>query len=97
MYMYWYAYYCKFGNFREGFIFVKLETSHMRSFVKIKSLRNDEIILAFIDIGKSCPSHEFLRLQICHLMLFAKNKILAKISGFTVSQIWYILWWYIIA
>ena len=31
-------YYCKFGNFREGFIFAKLR--FMRSFVKIRSLRN---------------------------------------------------------
>ena len=42
--------YCKSGNFREGFIFAK--TSHMRSFVRIKSSRNGEIILTFTDIGK---------------------------------------------
>ena len=43
-----YSLYCKLGNFREGFIFVK-----------IKSSRNCEIILSFTDIGKSCPSGEF--------------------------------------
>ena len=37
--------YCKFGNFRE--------TSHMRSFVKMKSPRNDETTLSLTDVGKS--------------------------------------------
>ena len=32
---------------------------NMRSFVKIKSSQNKEIILSLTDIGKSCPSHEF--------------------------------------
>ena len=49
----------------------------MRSFVKIKSSRNGKIVLSFTDIGKSCPSREFLVSQICLL-------ILAKNSGFTV-------------
>ena len=31
------------------------ETSHMRSFVKIKSSQNAEITLSFTDIGISCP------------------------------------------
>ena len=30
--------------------------AHMRSFVKIKSSRNGEIILSITDIGKSCHS-----------------------------------------
>ena len=46
--------YCKFGNFHEGFIF--RETSHVRSFVKIKSLGNGEITLSFTDIGKAYSS-----------------------------------------
>ena len=46
--------YCKFGNFREGFIFH--ETLHMRSFMKIKSSGNGEITLLFTDLGNSCPS-----------------------------------------
>ena len=58
----------------------------MRSFVKIKSSRNGEITLSFTDIGKSCLSCKLLTLQICLLMLFAKNKILAKISKFTVCN-----------
>ena len=41
--------YCKFRNFRGGFIFVK-----------IKSLRNGEITLSFTDEGKSCHSRAFL-------------------------------------
>ena len=44
----------------------------MRSFVKIKSSRFLAITLSFIDIGKSCPSREFLTPQICILSLFAK-------------------------
>ena len=32
----------------------------MRSFVKIKSSQNDEITLSCIDIGKPCPSRDFL-------------------------------------
>ena len=65
--------YCKFGNFRDGFIFAKLH-----SFVKIKLSQNGEITLSFTDIGKSCSSHKFLTWQICLLTLFA------KISEFTV-------------
>ena len=57
---------------------VNLETfaralfSRMPSFVKIKSSRIGGIILSFTDVGKSCPSCEFLTLQICLLTLFAK-------------------------
>ena len=40
--------------------------------MKIKSSRNGEITLSFTDIGKSCPSSEFLTLQICLLTLLAK-------------------------
>ena len=53
-------------------------TSHMRSFVKIKSSRNAEITQSFTDIGKSCPSREFLASQICLLKLFAKIKFSRK-------------------
>ena len=44
-------YYCKFGNFREGFIFA--------NFVKIKPSRNGENTLPFIGVGKSGHSCEF--------------------------------------
>ena len=37
------------------------ETSHMRSFVKIKSSRNGKITLSFADEGNSFLSREFLR------------------------------------
>ena len=46
------ARYCEFGNFREGFI--------LRSFEKIKSSRNGEIILSFTDAAK-CYSRKFSR------------------------------------
>ena len=36
--------------------------------------RNGEITLSSSDIGKSCPSREFLTSQICLLMLVAKMK-----------------------
>ena len=45
----------------------------MQSLVKIKSLRNGEITLSFTDIGKSCPSSEFLPSQVCLLALFRKK------------------------
>ena len=50
----------------------------MRSFVKINPSRSAEVTQLFTDIGKSCPSHEFLALQICLLMLFAKIKFSQK-------------------
>ena len=53
-------------------VFFFRETSHMRSFVKVKSLRKGEITLWFTDLGKSCPSSDFLTLQICLLTLLAK-------------------------
>ena len=57
----------------------------MRSFVKMKSSRNAEITLSFTSIRNSWPSRDFLASQICLLTLYAKNKILVKIAGFTVS------------
>ena len=69
-------------KFLPGFYF--RETSQMRSFVKIKPSQNGGINLSFTDVGKSCQNREFLTWQICFLTLFAKNKILAKISEFTV-------------
>ena len=65
------------------------ETSHMGSFVKIKSSQNVEITQSFTDIGKSCPSPKFLASQIC-LNAIPENKILAKISGFTVVRFTYL-------
>ena len=45
---------------------------------------NDEITQKFIDIGKSCPSNEVLMSKICFFMAILENKILVKISEFTV-------------
>ena len=50
----------------------------MRSFVKIKPLQNDEISLSFTDAGKSGPSCEILKSQICILMLLEKINFLRK-------------------
>ena len=48
------------------------ETSHVRSFVKMKSSRNREITLSVTDIGKPCPSHKIFTSLVCLLTLFAK-------------------------
>ena len=56
------------------------EPSHMRKFVKIKSLLNGEITLLFTDIASLCHSREFLMPQICLLTLFAKIKFLRKFA-----------------
>ena len=48
-------------------VFFFRETSQVRSFVKFKPSRNDEITLSFIDAGKSGPSQEILKPQICIL------------------------------
>ena len=59
----------------------------MRSFMKIKPSRNAEIPLLFNDVGKSCPSCEFLMRQICLFIAVPENKILAKSFEFTVLVI----------
>ena len=41
-----------------------LQNFLMPSFLEIKSSRNGKITLSFTDIGKSCPSHEYLMWQI---------------------------------
>ena len=56
----------------------------MPSFVEIKHLRNGEIILSLLDIGKSCPSR--LTTQTC-LNAFRESKILAKISELTAFKL----------
>ena len=56
----------------------------MRSFAKIKPSRNGEITLLFTDIGKSCPSHEFFNFANMSFNAIRENKILTKISEFTV-------------
>ena len=53
----------------------------MRSFAKIKPMRNGEKSFPYTDVGKSCQSLEFLMWQICLLKLFAKT------SEFTVIGI----------
>ena len=69
--------YCKFGNFREGFIFAKLRI--YAKYRENKILAKYEITLLITDIGKSCPSRKFLKLQVC-LNAICENKILTKIS-----------------
>ena len=61
------------------------KTLQMRSFVKIKLLRNGEITLLFTDAGKSCPSCDFLMSQICFNAI-CENEILAKNSKFLYTM-----------
>ena len=44
----------------------------------VKNKNPCQIILSFTDIGKSCPSREFITLQICLSTLFAKIKLSQK-------------------
>ena len=59
----------------------------MRSFVKIKSSRNGEIILSFTDTGKSCLCRDCLTSQICLLTLFAKIRFSRKFRNTVVELI----------
>ena len=70
-----------FGNFHEGFIFVKL---CIQSFMKIKPSQNGKITLSFTDICKSYLSCEILTSQKC-LNATRENKILPKKSEFPES------------
>ena len=54
-----------------------------RSFLKIKSSQNGEITLSFTDVGNSCPSRDFYVTNMSFTAI-RENKILAKISEFTV-------------
>ena len=55
-----------------------------------RKFAHDEITLSFTDtflythVGRLCPSRDFLTSRTCRLPLFAKIKILAKVSEFTV-------------
>ena len=63
----------------------------MRSFVKVKSSRNGGVILSFTDIGKSCPSRDFLTSEKWLLMLYAKIKFSQKFPNlqcFDLKRIW---------
>ena len=76
--------YCKFGNFCEGFIFAKFR--RCESFVKIKPTQNGEITFSFTDVG-SLSDAQVANFK-CEKMTFgatSENKILAKISVFTVD------------
>ena len=57
----------------------------MRSFVKIKPLRIGDITLSCTDIGKSCLFRDFFYIANVSYNAIRENKILPKISGFTVS------------
>ena len=58
----------------------------MQSFMKIKSSQNGKITLSFVNMTKSCPSHELFMSEICLITLLAKIKIFKKIFEFTVQQ-----------
>ena len=74
--------YCKFENICKDFIF-----TNMRSFAKIKSSPNVEIILLFTDIGKSRPSLDFLLSQIRILTQFTKIKFSRKFPDLQYSDL----------
>ena len=57
--------FASFGNFAMVFISAK---------VKIKSSRNGETIMSFLDVSTSCHGRELLTSQKCLLTLFAKIK-----------------------
>ena len=63
----------------------------MRSFVKIKPLRNGEITLSFTDIGKFCHCHKFLTSQICLLNIFEKIVFVRKFPDLLYQQLFSIL------
>ena len=54
--------------------------------MKIKPSRIGDITLSFTDIGKSCPVRNFFTSQMC-LNAISENKILGKISEFTVCYL----------
>ena len=56
----------------------------MRSFVKIKPSRIGDITLSFTDISKSCIVRDFFYVASVSFNAIRENKILAKISEFTV-------------
>ena len=56
----------------------------MQSFVKIKSSRMGEITLSFTDMSKSCPNRIFFYIANMSFSDIRKNRIMAKISEFTV-------------
>ena len=58
----------------------------MRSFVKTKPSQIGDITLSFTDIGKTCPVHDFYVTNVSFNAI-RENKILAKISEFTVVDL----------
>ena len=62
----------------------------MRNLVRINPSQNGKLTLSFIDIGKSCLSHEIFTSLIRLLMLFVKMKFSRKfpnqILQFTVDH-----------
>ena len=61
------------------------ETSHMRSFVKIKFSQKGEITLSTTDIGESYHSREHFRSKVCLLTLFAKLKSRENFRIYSIS------------
>ena len=74
--------YCRFGNFREHFIFANIIKSHISDVKNSRLIQelplsiNDRVILPFRE------GFIFTKLRIC--AKFCENKVLAKISEFTV-------------
>ena len=66
----WALRYCKFGHFREGFIFGKFRI--------LKSSQKGEITISTTEIIESCPSHEIFRSKVCLGTSFSKLKFSRK-------------------
>ena len=56
-------------------------------FCENRTIANGQITLSFTDIGKSCPSSQYLTLQICLKTLFVKKYSLCH-RQFTFSLEW---------
>ena len=57
-----------------------------QNFTKTKHSENGDITLPFIDVGKSCSSLGIFNIVNIYFIGIHENKILAKISEFTVCH-----------
>ena len=70
-----------------------LDRKGLLGYVEIIKFRENTILakwrinLSFTDIGKSCPSHDFLTYHICLLTLFAKIKFSRKFPDLQYSKV----------
>ena len=77
--------YCKLGNFCEGFIFVKLRICEVSRKLSPREMA-ESLCLLLIEVNHALVV-KFLRPDMSFNAI-CENKILAKISGFTVAIMW---------